>query len=243
MIISILLIVFLSGCDKNSQTNNVRRQSFNVTNVYPICEAEETMDYQVLAAFSIPIKDEDAIKIFDDAVIKKYEVTAEPVDENVHRFTLRYIPRKAADYDIDVTLNGKNIGADSKANIKLNVYAKDKFAPISLDVEKSSGQATIFFSKPLKQGQNFNGLITFSEKKLAGKYDIKDNRIILYFDKSSLNSYQLENIVMTVSGIRSASDDIMQEDAEFTFSLNNYEPKVRWTNDGVILPDIKGTTV
>ena len=243
MIVSVMLIVFLTGCDKNSQTNNVRRQSFNVTNVYPICEAEETMDYQVFIIFAMPVKEEDAIKIFEDAVIKKYEVTAEPVDENVHRFTLRYIPRKAADYDIDVTLNGKNIGADSKTNIKLAVYAKDKFAPVSLDVEKSSGQATLFFSKPLKQGQNFNGLITFSEKKLAGKYDIKDNRIIIYFDKSSLNSSQLEDITMTVSGIRSAANDIMQEDAEFKFSLNAYEPKVRWTNSGVILPDIKGTTV
>ena len=243
MIVCMLLIVFLTGCDKNNQTNNARRQSFNVTNVYPICEAEETMDYQVFVIFAMPVKEEDAIKIFDDAVIKKCEMTAEPVDENLHKYTLRYIPRKAADYDIDVILNGKSIGSDSKANIKLNVYAKDKFAPVSLDVEKSSGQATIFFSKPLKQGQNFNGLITFSEKKLAGKYDIKDNRIIIYFDKSSLNSYQLENIVMTVSGIRSASDDIMQEDKEFTFSLNAYEPKVRWTNNGVILPDIKGTTV
>ena len=221
----------------------VRRQSFNIVGVYPVCEAEDAMDYRLNVTFAAPVNPDDAIKIFDDAIIKNYKVETSHYDDNTYIFTLRSIERKDTDYNIDLTLNGKNIGSDSKADISLTVYAKDKFAPVSLDVEKTSGQATIFFSKPLKQDQNLNGLITFSEKKLAGKYDIQDNRIILYFDKTNLYRSQLENITMTIGGIRSASDDIMQDDVEFKFSLNDYEPKVRWTSNGVILPDIKETTV
>lgn len=221
----------------------VRRQSFNVNNVYPVCKTQNTMDYHIYVTFSAPVKFEDAASIFDETTIKQYQVVTDYVDDNKYMFTLQNITRKDEDYNVTTTLNGKNIGSDTKTNLNLTVYAKDKFIPISLDVEQASGQAVLFFSQPLKQGQNLNGLVGFSQNKLAYKSDIQENRISFYFDKSNLYSSQLEDITMTVSGIRSASNDIMQEDAEFKFSLNSYEPKVRWTNDGVILPDIKETTV
>lgn len=221
----------------------VRRQSFNVLSIYPICESSDEMDYQIYLSFATLINPEDAIKIFGDDIIKNYNVETNHINDNTYTFTLRSLSRKDADYNIDLSLIGKNIGSDSKANLSLTVYAKDKFMPVSFDVEKASGKANLFFSQPLKQGQNLNGLITFNQPKLAAKYEIQDNRIIFYFDKSGLYRSQLENIIMNVSGVRSATDAIMQDDAQFTFSLNDYEPKVRWTNDGVILPDIKETTV
>ena len=221
----------------------VRRQSFNLLNAFPFCDNGETMDYLLYVNFATPINIDDAEKIFDDALIKQYQLETRDLNDNEYLFALRSIPRKDADYDISLALDGKNIGANTKINRNLTIYAKDKFAPVYFDIEQSSGQGMLFFSQPLKQGQNLNGLVTFSQNKLAYKSDIQDNTISFYFDKSSLYSYQLEDITMTVSGVRSASNDIMQEDAEFQFSLNDYEPKVRWTNDGVILPDIKETTV
>ena len=221
----------------------VRRQSFNLTDVYPVCESEDVMDYQLYVDFAAPIEMDDAIKIFDEAIVKKYEVETTSIDGNTYMFTLRSIPRSTSDYDISITLNGKKIGSETKTTRSLTVYAKDKFAPVSLDVEKSTGKAVLFFSQPVKQGQNLNGLVTFSQSKLSGQYDIQSNKIVFYFDKSKLYSSQLEDITMYITGIRDASDGIMQENAEFKFSLNDYEPKVRWTNDGVIMPDIKETTV
>ena len=221
----------------------VRRQTFNLEHVYPLCNTEGEMDYLMYVEFAAPVNYDDAISIFDESIGKKYQVETNYIDDYKYTFTLRSIPRKDSDYEIEVNLNGKSIGSDTKITRTLTVYAKDKFMPVDFDIEKASGQAVLFFSQPLKQDQNLNGLVTFSQSKLAGKYDIQGNAINFYFDKSSLYSYQLENITMNVSGIRSASNGIMQEDAEFTFSLNDYEPKVRWTNDGVILPDIKETTV
>ena len=221
----------------------VRRQTFNLVDVYPVCNTDDVMNYLLYVSYAAPVKLEDAASIFDDATIKKYQVETNFIDDNTYMYTLQSIPRSDTDYNIDLTLNGKKIGSDTKINHSLTVYAKDKFAPVDFDVEKASGQGILFFSQPLKQDQNLNGLVTFSQQKLAAKYDIQENRIVFYFDKSSLYGSQLENITMAVSGIRSASGNIMQEDAEFNFSLNNYEPKVSWTNDGVILPDIKETTV
>ncbi len=221
----------------------VRRQSFNVSGVYPMCENADAMDYEIGVTFAAPVNTDDAIKIFDDDAIKKYQINAKEIAENTYTFTLPSIQRKEMDYDINLTLNGKNIGSDSKTNIKMTVYARDKFEPVKFEVEKASGQAVLFFTQPVKRDQNLNGLVSFSENKLSGKYDIQNNVIIFYFDKSNLYYSQMENITMYVSGIRSAANDIMQEDKSFKFSLNDYEPKVRWTNDGVIVPDIKATTV
>ena len=65
-----------------------------------------------------------------------------------------------------------------------------------------------------------------------------------YFDKTSVYSYYLEDMLMTVaSGIRSANGQVLQEDVEFTFDLTDYVPKVRWTDDGVIIPNVDETTV
>ena len=221
----------------------VRRQTFNLVHVYPTCQSADAMDYLMYVNFAAAVSVEDAEKIFDESITKQYQVETNYITDKSYMFALRSIPRRATDYNINVTLNGKGIGSDTKIDQTLIVYARDKFIPVDFDLEKSSGEGILFFSQPLKQDQNLNGLVTFSQQKLAAKYSIQDNYIIFYFDKSSLNSYQLENITMYVSGIRSAADDIMQDDAEFTFSLNEYEPKVRWTNDGVIVPDIKETTV
>ena len=221
----------------------VRRQSFNVVKVYPVCETSENMDYLIYIDFATTIDNNDAASVFNETAINKYHIETKNIDGNSFMFKLPSIERNEADYTIDLTLDGKNIGSNSKADLSLTVYAKNKFAPVSFDVEQASGQATLFFSQPLKQGQNLNGLIGFSLNKLAYKSDIQDNRIVFYFDKSNLYRSQLEDITMTVSGIRSASNDIMQADVEFNFSLNDYEPKVRWTNDGVILPDLEKTTV
>ena len=221
----------------------VRRQSFNVVKVYPVCETSETMDYLIYIDFATTIDNNDAASVFNETAINKYHIETKNIDGNSFMFKLPSIERNDTDYTIDLTLDGKNIGSNSKTDLSLTVYAKNKFAPVIFDVEQASGQATLFFSQPLKQGQNLNGLIGFSLNKLAYKSDIQDNRIVFYFDKSNLYRSQLEDITMTVSGIRSASNDIMQTDVEFNFSLNDYEPKVRWTNDGVILPDLEKTTV
>ena len=221
----------------------VRRQTFNLTDVYPTCQSTDAMDYLMYVNFAAPVSFEDAEKILDESITEQYQVETNFINDNSYMFALRSIPRRDADYNINITLDGKNIGSDTKIDKTLTIYAKDKFIPVDFDVEKSSGEGILFFSQPLKQDQNLNGLITFSQQKLAAKYSIQDNYITFYFDKSSLYSYQLENINMYVSGIRSAANDIMQDDAEFTFSLNEYEPKVRWTNNGVIVPDIKETTV
>jgi len=222
----------------------VRRQTFSLAAIEPVCEGGDVMAYNLRVAFATPIEPEDAINIFDESQRKQYQIQTTYVGNNMYNFQLQSIPRQGADYQIAVVLDGKNIGGGSQIKRSLPVYAKDKFVTASFEVENSSGHGVLYFTQPLKQGQNLNGFITFDQNKLAYKSDIKGNRIDFYFDKSSLYRYQMEDITMTVNaGIKSASNANLMESQEFQFSLTDYEPQVRWTDEGVILPDIKETTV
>lgn len=222
----------------------VRRQNFSLAEVIPICTSKDEMSYQLCVVFSTPIDVEDAIKIFDDAFVKKYDMQANNLGNNAFSFEVKNLKRKDQDYQFAVDMSGNALKSPTQIHRDLTVHAKGKFEPIGFEVENSSGQATLFFSQPLKQGQNINGIITFDQSKLAYKSDIVDNRIDFYFDKSNLYRYQMEDINMEVGGgIRSASNEVMQGDYSYNFNLTDYEPKVRWTDEGVIIPDIKETTV
>ena len=222
----------------------VRRQNFSLAEVFPICTSKDEMSYQLCVVFSTPIDVEDAIKIFDDSFIKKYDVQANNLGNNAFSFEVKNLKRKDQDYQFAVDMSGNALKSPTQIHRDLTVHAKGKFEPIGFEVENSSGQATLFFSQPLKQGQNINGIITFDQSKLAYKSDIVDNRIDFYFDKSNLYRYQMEDINMEVGGgIRSASNEVMQGDYSYNFNLTDYEPKVRWTDEGVIIPDIEETTV
>ena len=222
----------------------IRRQNFSLFAVEPVCTSDEEMSYLLGVIFSTPVEQEDAVTIFDDSFFKKYNVQVTELGNNAFAFEVGNLARKDNDYQIAVHLSGEKLNSTSQIDRQLTVHAKGKFEPVDFDMDNNSGQASLFFSQPLKKGQNLNGLITFDQKKLAYKSDINDNRIDFYFDKSSLYRYQMEDITMTVgSGIKSASNAVLQEDFEFNFSLTDYEPQVRWTDEGVILPDIKETTV
>ena len=221
----------------------VRRQAFSLVVVEPLCNDDKTMDYNFIVAFATNIEQEDAVKIFDNEIINNYNLNTKYLGNNAYSFRFKSLERKDADYDIAITMNGKNIGSESSIKRNITVYAKDKFVPVNFEVENSTGQAVLYFSQPLKKGQNLNGLVTFDEQRLAYKSNIQDNCIIFYFDKSNLYRYQLEDITMNVSGIRDAANNIMQDDASYKFSLTDYEPKVRWTDNGVIIPDVDETTV
>ena len=222
----------------------VRRQNFSLAAVEPVCTSNDEMGYRLRVAFATPVEADDAEKIFDESFRKQYQVRTTYLGNNLFEFELGNLARKNDDYQVALNLSGDKLKSTTQIKRDLTVFAKGKFEPVGFDLDNTSGHGTLFFSQPLKQGQNINGIVTFDESKLAYKSDIKENRIDFYFDKSNLYRYQMEDITMNVGGgIRSASNEVMQGDFSYDFSLTDYEPKVRWADDGVIIPDIKETTV
>jgi len=220
----------------------VRRQNFSLVGSYPVCVEADKMGYILRVAFVNPIED-DVEQIVDASTKKNYTVTSTALGTNLYDIEIQGINRKDAEYTLKVTLDGAAIEANKSTTYELPIYAKDDFKPVQFNVDNNLGQGTLYFSQPLKQGQNLNGFINFN-CKIGYRSDIQDNKVTFYFDKTSVYSYYLDEMEMTVaSGIRSANDQVLQEEAKFDFNLTDYEPKVRWTDDGVIIPNVDETTV
>lgn len=220
----------------------VRRQNFSIVGTYPVCTESDKMDYILRLAFVNPL-DGDVAELLDNEIRKNCTVNVNPAGNNVYDIEIKDIERKDAEYQLKINLDGSIVEANKKMSVELPVYAKGVFKPVLFDVDQTAGKGTLYFSQALKQGQNLNGLVTINNK-IGYKSDIQENKVHFYFDKSSLYRYQMEELEMTVeTGIRSATGQVLQEEYSFEFELTDYEPKVRWTDEGVIIPNIEETTV
>ena len=221
----------------------VRRQNFSLVTVQPICISNEEMNYLMRVAFAVPVDQDEVVNLFDESFRKSHPVQVTYVGNNVYDFELQNFNRKNANYEVPVVLEGKALDCKAKMERNLIVYAKDTYEPVMFDVDKAASKGTLVFSQPLKESQNLSGYVDFN-KKLGYKADIKGNKIDFYFDKSSLYRYQLSELQMTVgSGIRADNGMVLQSDYQFDFDLTDNLPKVRWTDDGVIIPNVDETTV
>ena len=221
----------------------VRRQNFSLVAQQPICLSNETMNYNLRIAFAVPVDQDEAVNMFDEGFRKSHPVEMTYVGNNVYDFEVQNFERKNENYDVHVILDGKAVDAKAKMERDLTVYAKGIFIPLTFDVDQSSDHATLFFSQPLKESQNLTGFIT-KNNNLGYKADIKGNKIDFYFDKSNLYRYQLDELKLGVkSGIRSDNGMVLQEDYEYALDLTEVQPKVRWTDEGVIIPNVDETTV
>ena len=220
----------------------VRRQNFSLVGAYPVCTNADQMGYILRLAFVNPVEGE-LEDIVDGSTRKAYNVTATALGANLYDIQIQGINRKDAEWSLKVSLDGTPIEAKKSVTYELPIYAQDDFKLVRFDVDNNSGQGTLYFSQPLQQGQNLTGFVTFNHK-IGYRSDLQDNKITFYFDKTSLYRYYLENMEMTVaSGIRSANGKVLQEDVMFEFDLTDYLPKTRWTDDGVIIPNVEETTV
>ena len=221
----------------------VRRQNFSLVTAQPICTSNESMNYLLRVAFAVPVDQDEVVNLFDDAFRKSHPVQVTATGNNVYDFEVQNFERKNNAYEVPVVLDGKALDCKAKMERNLAIYAKDSFEPVMFDVDKAASKGTLLFTQPLKESQNLAGFVSFN-KKLGYKADIKGNKIDFYFDKSSLYRYELEDLNMSVaSGIRADNGMLLQGDYDYPFDLTDNLPKVRWTDDGVIIPNVDETTV
>ncbi len=221
----------------------VRRQNFSLVTAQPICTSNESMNYLLRVAFAVPVDQDEVVNLFVDAFRKSHPVQVTATGNNVYDFEVQNFERKNNAYEVPVVLDGKALDCKAKMERNLTIYAKDSFEPVMFDVDKTASKGTLLFTQPLKESQNLAGFVSFN-KKLGYKADIRGNKIDFYFDKSSLYRYELEDLNMSVgSGIRADNGMLLQGDYDYPFDLTDNLPKVRWTDDGVIIPNVDETTV
>lgn len=221
----------------------VRRQNISLVSVTPNYGPSDEVSFVLRVAFSNPVDANEALSVLDDGFVKQYGVTANALGNNMFDIHVNNVKRGDKETSIKLVMNGKALDCNTVIERQLAVMAKGDFKPVQFDVEKGAGQASLYFSQPLKANQNLDGFVTFSPQ-IGYRADIKDNKIDFYFDKTNLYRYQLNSMEMQVrAGIRSVGNVAMNEDASFTFDLLEDLPLVRWTCEGNIIPDVDETTV
>ena len=221
----------------------VRHQNFSLVSVIPNYGSDDEVTFNLRVAFSNPVDSEQALSIFENGFKNKYDLSATALGNNLFDIQVNNVKRGNSESNIQLVMNGKSLNCNTVIERQLTVCAKGDFKPVQFEVEKGASHAALYFSQILKPNQNLDGFVTFSPQ-IGYRADIKDNKIDFYFDKSSLYSYQLEDMNMLVrAGIRNADNIAMPNDASWTFDLTEDLPQVRWSCEGNIIPDVDETTV
>ena len=241
-LVGIVMLAGLSSCDKSAKKNTAERPlMFNVVDIVPNYTADEVR-YDVTVFFTKPIEDEEAIKIFNPDFATAHAVTTSYLGNRKFEFQVNNVERGTKHKVLDLILDGKAIKSASKSTNTLPVFPKDVFTVVDCAVAKENSSATLIFTQQLQQS-NLDGFISV-EPDMGYRTEIIDNKIVIYFDKSKLYRSQQENVKLTIgAGIKDINGNSLGESKTFKLDLTDLRPKVRWSEEGVIVPEVGDATV
>lgn len=241
LLAGMLFLSAFNSCKPGGKQSVQQVQNFSLVSVEPSYDLDE-VQYDVKVFFTMPLEQEDALKIFDPEFANKYGVTATYLGNRIYNFHLMNMPRGSRNTTIEMVLDGKPLKSKSTASCNLDVIAKDEFEAIDVNVDKEHAAATLLFSQPL-QVRNIEGYLKV-KPEMGYRSEIVGNKIVLYFDKAGYSNDNLKNVVLTVgSGIKDSEGRSLNNERVFTFDLSNLKPKVRWTEKGVLVPEVGNATV
>ena len=238
----LLLLGTITSCTKGGK-KPVRGQvqNFSLIDVTPNYEADN-VQFDLTVFFTQPVEEEEALKIFDPDFVQKYEVTSSYLGNRRYNFQVNNVKRGRTDSTIEMVLDGKPLKSKSHVTRGLLVCAKDTFQAIDIKVDKENSTATLIFSQPLKQ-RNLDGFVSVTPE-MGYRTEIVGNKIVFYLDKSNLYRYQMSDIKISVgSGIKDADGNSLRAEQTFSIDLTDLTPKVKWTEKGVIVPEVNDATV
>ena len=241
MFVAVALLAGISSCDNEKKGIAERPLNFNVIDVVPTYTADE-VQYDVTVFFTKPVEEEDAIKIFDPEFVTKHNVTANYQGNRKFDFTINNLKRESNYQVVDMVLDGKPIDSKSKTTRQLPVYANGVFQIADCVVAKENSSATLIFTQQLQQ-RNIDGFISVTPE-MGYRSEIVGNKLVIYFDKSNLYHYQQDDVKLTIgSGIKDANGNSLSTAQTFELDLTDLSPKVRWSEEGVIIPEVGDATV
>lgn len=156
---------------------------------------------------------------------------------NFFDFTMDSISRKVEDSKIDISWNGKVIGADTKGENSFDIPGQNNFKV--MDVKSTlSPQASlaINFSDPIKENQNFNGLVSIENTENL-RFEVDGNILHVYPPNSVIGQVR----VTIFNGIKNTNNFKLKSEFSEIISFEQRKPSVRLLSSGVILPQASST--
>ncbi len=151
----------------------------------------------------------------------------------VHYFTAKGIERSSKPSAVYLNWNGKVIGSDQRDRQELEIPALGDFKVTN--VEPHNGQEAavdIYFSDPLDENQDFNGLVSIGDNNKQFRYQADGQRLRVFLNSAITGEQQ----VSVYTGVRNHFRDKMPRSSVWSVTFTAAEPQVRLVGHGNILP-------
>jgi len=148
-------------------------------------------------------------------------------------FKIDSIKRQVEDSKILVKWNGNAINAESKGENFIGIPGKNNFTIVKTEIIQTPEQyLSINFSDPLKQQQNFEGLVAIQNAKNP-KYVVDGNVLKVYPNTKLAGNVQVD----VFTGIKNTEGYKLKTAFSELLTFEEPKPQVRLINNGVILPN------
>ncbi len=149
------------------------------------------------------------------------------------QFRIDSIQRFAEDSEVQFSWSGKSINVNNKGETSLKIVGKSNFTIVRVNVIQSPEQyLKINFSNPLKQQQNFSGLVLIKDTKNL-KFVVDGNNLKVYPNKLIAGNV----LVDIFQGIKSVEGYKLKKSFSEIVAFEQVKPEVKLISNGVILPN------
>ena len=154
-------------------------------------------------------------------------------DGMVHYFTAKGVERSSDPSAVLLSWNGSAIGSDQRDKKEVEVPAIGDFK-VSKVVPQSGSEpiVDIYFSDPLDEGQDFNGLVSISNSDDAFRYQAEGHRLRVFLNEALAGEQQIS----VFTGVRNHFRERMPRSSVWSVTFTAAEPQVKLVGHGNILP-------
>ncbi|WP_405251026.1 alpha-2-macroglobulin family protein [Dokdonia sp. Asnod3-C12] len=155
-----------------------------------------------------------------------------------HSFRIDSISRAEEDSKIEISWNGKAIGAkETKGENTVEIPGRSNFKIIGIDQTRGANASlAINFSDPIQDKQNFAGLVTIQQGGNL-RFEVNGNVLTVYPETKIVGNALVE----VFEGIKSTDGYRLKEQFQESISFEQVKPAVRAITNGVILPNSAST--
>ena len=154
-----------------------------------------------------------------------------------HDFIIENIKREKEAGSIDLSWNGKALGLKEKGDLEVEVPGLNEFKVTDAKVYQSPQQyISLFFSDPLKDNQNLEGLVSIQGYSGDLRFTIDGNKLLIY-PASRLGG---KKEIRVSPGVKNSVGASMAAQSVWQLQFQQEKPQVKMVSNGVILPNSDG---
>lgn len=152
-------------------------------------------------------------------------------------FVIDSVQRFEDDSEIMLSWDGKSIQSETKGEAPFTIAGKNNFSVVNVTAHFApNSHLKINFSDPIRENQNFNGLVTIQNKDKL-RFEVEGNLLRVYPQERIVG----EKLVEIFQGITSADGYKLKNPFSELISFEQLKPAIRLVSNGVILPNAAST--